>query len=115
MLISGFTAVTNANVVQGNLFEFLRRPSRVSVAVVSDVVVNPGNVFTFQMGDLVVATAALVMPKTVNTVTSFIAGVVYPDDFLVQNEPGLANDRLVLSITRAAGNIMWAVQIIEVA
>jgi len=115
VLIMGFTAATNANVLVGSIFEFVKRPSRIHVAVASDVTINAGNLFTLTIGDQVITTASVVPPKTVNTATSFISGLDWPDDYHIQNEPALAGDRVVLSITRAAGNIMWAVQMIEVA
>jgi len=116
MLIQGFTAATSANVLAGELFEFLRRPSRVSVAVMSDVALNAGNTWSFQIADRTIAQGEVIMPPAaVNTATSFIAGIIYPDNYHIQNEPGFPNDRLVLGITRAAGNILWSVQIIEVA
>lgn len=115
MVIQGFNAATSGNVLAGELFEFLRRPSRVSVAVVGDVAINVGNTWSFQIADRIVAQSEQVMPALVNTGTSFIVGVVYPDHYHVQNEPGFPNDRLVLSVVRATGNIMWSVQIVEVA
>lgn len=115
MLMAGFVAVTTANVLAGTLFEFIKRPSRVSVAVLGDVAIAAGNTYTFQVGDTVIATAAQVFPAIVNTATSFIVGIRYPDHYHIQNEPALAGDRLVLSIVRGTGNILWSVQIVEVA
>lgn len=114
MLIQGFTAVTNASVLAGSIFEFLKRPSRLNVAVASDVVINGGNTFSLSIGDQIIASAAVIMPVVTSTAV-FTAGLVWPDHFMIQNEPGLPADRVVLSINRAAGNIMWAVQITEVA
>jgi len=115
MVLSGFTALTNANVLIGSIFEFMKRPSRINVGLVTDVAINAGNTYTLTIGDQVVASAAVIFPGIVNTATSFIVGVVWPDHFMVQNEPALAGDRIVLSIARAAGNIMWCVQVTEVA
>jgi hypothetical protein len=115
MLISGFVAASNSNVLAGSLFEFVKRPSRVSVAVLGDVTIAAGNLYTFQVADNVIVSNGQVWPDTVNTATSFIVGIKFPDHFLIQNEPALAGDRLVLSVTRATGNILWAVQITEVA
>lgn len=115
MLLAGFVAVTTANVLTGSIFEFIKRPARVSVAVLGDVAINAGNVYTFQIGDVVVASNAQVMPPVVNTATSFIVGITYPNCYHIQNEPALPGDRLVLAVTRATGNIMWEVQVVEVA
>lgn len=115
MVLSGFTAVTNANVLIGSIFEFMKRPSRLNVGVASDVAINAGNTYTLTIGDQLVASAAVVFPVVVNTNVSFIAGILWPDNFMVQNEPALAGDRIVLSIARAAGNIFWCVQVTEVA
>lgn len=117
MLMQGFVALSNANVLAGTLFEFITRPSRVSVAVVSDVAINSGNTWTLQIADRVIVPngAGTVQPPQINSATSVIVGVVYPDSYHVQNEPGFPGNRLVLAIVRAAGNIMWSVQIIEVA
>lgn len=114
MLIMGFTAVTNQSVLQGSIFEFLKRPSRISVAVVSDVLIATGNTFNFTIGDQIIASGAVVPPIVTSTAV-FTAGLIWPDHYHIQNEPGLAGDRLVLSIARATGNIHWAVQITEVA
>jgi len=114
MLLAGFVAATNANVLSGTLFEFIKRPSRINVAVLGDAAINSGNLWSFTIGDQIVVSNAQVFPDTVNTATSFIVGIRYPDHYHVQNEPALAGDRLVLSLTRAAGNIMWQVQITEV-
>ena len=115
MLISGFTAASNTNVLAGSLFEFVKRPSRVSVGVIGDVTINAGNLYTFQVADNVIVSNGQVMPPIVNTATSFIVGLVYPDHFYIQNEPALPGDRLVLAVTRAAGNVIWTVLITEVA
>lgn len=116
MVIQGFVAATNSNVLSGQLFEFIRRPSRVSVAVMSDVAINSGNTWSLQIADRIIGSGNTVMPpNAVNTATSFIAGLLYPDQYHVQNEPAFPQDRITLSIVRAAGNILWSVQIIEVA
>lgn len=115
MLISGFTAVSNTNVLAGSLFEFVKRPARVSVAILGDVTINAGNLYTFQVADNVIISNGQVFPPVVNTATSFIVGPVWPDNYHIQNEPALAGDRLVLSITRATGNILFSVMITEVA
>jgi hypothetical protein len=114
MLIMGFTAVTNASVLAGSIFEFLKRPSRLHVAVASDVLINAGNLFTVTIGDQVITSSA-VCPPIITSSAVFTAGLVWPDHYMIQNEPGLPGDRVVLSITRAAGNIHWAVQMVEVA
>lgn len=114
MLLSGFVTASSANVLQGTLFEFVKRPSRVNVAVKSDVAINAGNLYSFTIGDQIIASNAVVFPGDVNTATSYLSGIIWPDSFHIQNEPALAGDRLVLSITRAAGNILWEVHITEV-
>ena len=114
MLLAGFVAASNANVLAGTLFEFVKRPSRINVAVLGDVAINAGNLWSFTIGDQIVVSNAQVMPPVVNTATSFIVGIKFPDDYHVQNEPALAGDRLVLSLTRATGNILWTVMITEV-
>ncbi len=111
MYISGFEAATNANVLSGSLFEFVRRPSRISIAVMNDVVVGT-NLFSFIIGDTTIARNAQIFGLTP------AAGgrpLTFPHDFFIQNEPALAGDRLVLSITRGTGNQFWAVIITEVA
>lgn len=119
MMLSGVVSSTTANVISGSVYEFLKRPSRVSVGVKVEMsaartVSNTGNLFTFQIGDTIIANAAQVFNWTM--VTSGTApSLVFPDDFLIQNEPGLAGDRLILQITRAADAIAWAVIITEVA
>jgi hypothetical protein len=116
MFLAGFVAASTSNVLSGSIFEFLKRPSRVSIAVVGDVALNAGNLFSFQIADVLVAQNAQIFCNGLLT-TSGVQnlGPKFPDDFFVQNEPGLSGDRLVLSITRATGNISWACQIIEVA
>lgn len=114
MLIMGFTALTNASVLAGSIFEFLKRPSRINVAVASDVLINAANTFSLSIGDQIICSNA-VIPPIVTSSAVFTAGLIYPDHFFIQNEPGLPGDRLVLSIARSAGNLHWAVQITEVA
>src|SRR5437867_11523889 len=115
MYLSGFVTTTTANVLSGSVFEFLKRPSRISVAVVSDVALSTGNSFTFQIGDQIVASSA--QPFTYGLLTTSGVqnlGPIWPDHFHIQNEPGLAGDRLVLQITRGTGNIAWSCIIVEV-
>jgi hypothetical protein len=112
MVIAGFAVVSTANVLAGSVYEFLARPSRISVGVQSDVAISGGNVFTFQIGDVVIANAAQVFGAVLATAGR--QGPVWPDDFLVQNEPGLAGQRLILNIVRGTGNLAWAVIITEV-
>lgn len=114
MYVAGFVTATTANVLTGSIFEFLKRPSRVSIGVYADVALNAGNTFTFQIGDTVIANAAQVFSGALTT-SGQAEHLRFPDDYVIQNEPGLAGDRMVLAIARAAGNIMWAVQITEVA
>lgn len=114
MLLSGFVAVTNSNVLAGSLFEFIKRPSRVSVATLADAALNAGNTFTFIIGDVAIARDAQVFGGALTT-SGQAEHLRFPDDFLIQNEPALPGDRLVFAIARAAGNIMWAVIITEVA
>lgn len=114
MFLGGFVAATTANVLAGTLFEFLKRPSRINVGIVGDVAISAGNNWSFNIGDQIVVQTAQVFPVIVNANVGFLAGIEYPTHFWVQMEPGLAGDRLVLSITRATGNIFWAVQITEV-
>lgn len=119
MMLSGLVTATTANVLTGSVYEFLKRPSRISVGTWCEIAAartqsNVGNLFTFQIGDTIIANAAQVFNSTM--VTSGVAkSLAFPDDFLIQNEPGLAGDRLVLQITRAADAIVWAVLITEVA
>jgi len=112
MYLSGFVAVTTANVLSGSVFEFLARPSRISVGVFTAVALSAANTFTFQIGDVIIANAAQVFDDVL--ATSGKEGPVFPDDFFIQNEPGLAGQRLVLQIARGTGNIAWAVIITEV-
>jgi len=115
MLISGFVVASSVNVMQGSLFEFIKRPSRVDVAVAAfDVALNGGNLFTFQIGDQVITQNAQVFSYALTTSGS-TSLLRYPDDFMIQQEPSLPGDRLILGITRAAGSICWAVRITEVA
>lgn len=115
MLISGFVVATSVNVLQGSIFEFVKRPSRIDVAVASfDVALNAGNLFTFQIGDQVIAQNAQVFSYALTTSGS-TDRLRYPDDYMIQQEPGLPGDRLILGVTRAAGTICWAVRITEVA
>jgi len=113
VLISGFAVATTPNVLGGSIFEFVRRPSRISVAVVSDVAISAANLFTFQVGDTTICRDAQVFGEIL--ATSGRQGPIYPDDFLIQNEPALAGDRLVLQILRGTGNLAWAVMVTEVA
>lgn len=113
MYISGFVAATTPNVLSGSIFEFLKRPSRVNIGVYSDVAINAGNTFTFQIGDTVIANAAVIFGGALTT-SGQADHLRFPDDYVIQNEPGLAGDRMVLEITRAAGNLLWAVMITEV-
>lgn len=112
MYLSGFVVATNANVLSGSVFEFLKRPSRISVAVYTAVAISSGNTFNFQIADTVIAQNAQIFDEVL--ATSGKEGPYYPDDFFIQNEPGLAGDRLILQITRGTGNIAWAVMITEV-
>jgi len=114
MYISGFVAATTSNVLSGNLFEFLARPSRISVGVWNDVALNAGNTFTFQIGDTVIASAVQVFGNVLTTSGVIINGPKYPDDFFIQNEPGLAGQRLILQVSRATGNTAWVVFITEI-
>jgi len=115
MYLSGFVTATNANVLSGTLFEFLSRNSRISVAVIGDVALSASNLFTFSIADTVIASNAQIFCKGLLT-TSGVQnlGPVFPDDFYIQNEPGLAGQRLTLQISRATGNLAWAVIINEV-
>jgi hypothetical protein len=115
MYLSGFVTAANANVLAGTIFEFLARNSRISVGVVGDVALSASNTFTFQIADTVIASNAQIFGKGVLT-TSGVQnlGPVFPDDFFIQNEPGLAGQRLTLQIARATGNLAWAVIINEV-
>lgn len=114
MYIAGFVTATTANVLTGSIFEFLKRPSRLSVGVYGDVALNAGNTFTFQIGDTVIANASQVMSGALTT-SGQAEHLRFPDDYVIQNEPGLAGDRLVFQIARATGNLAWAVMITEVA
>jgi hypothetical protein len=114
MVLSGFVAVTTANVLSGSIFEFLARPSRISVAVWNDVAIVATNNFTFQIGDSVICSAAQIFGNVLTTSGVIRNGPAYPDDFFIQNEPGLAGQRLVLTIARATGNQAWCVIITEV-
>ncbi len=115
MLLSGFVTASAANVISGSIFEFIKRPTRIDVACAAfDVALNAGNLFTFQIGDQVVAQNAQVFSYALTT-SGATDRMRFPDDFLIQQEPSLAGDRLILSITRAAGTICWAVRLTEVA
>jgi hypothetical protein len=115
MIVAGFVTATTANVLSGSVFEFLARPARISVGLTNDVALSSGNTFTFQIGDTIIANAAQVFNRGFLT-TSGVQdqGPKFPDDFFIQNEPGLAGQRLILQITRGTGNICWAVIITEV-
>lgn len=114
MYISGFVTATNTNVLSGSIYEFLARPSRISVGLWADVAISTGNVFTFQIGDTVIASAAQIFGNVLTTSGVLVNGPKFPEDFYIQNEPGLAGQRLVLQITRGTGNLAWAVIITEV-
>jgi len=115
MYLSGFVVATNLNVLSGSIFEFVKRPSRIDVAVACfDAALNAGNLFTFQIGDQVIAQNAQVFSYTLTT-SGATDRMRYPDDYPIQQEPGLPGDRLILAVTRAAGSICWAVRITEVA
>ena len=114
MYISGFVTASNPNVLSGSIYEFLARPSRISVGVWNDVAIASGNNFTFQIGDTVIASAAQVFGNVLTTSGVIVNGPKFPEDFYIQNEPGLAGQRLVLQINRITGNISWAVIITEV-
>jgi hypothetical protein len=119
MMLAGITAATLANALSGSVYEFVKRPSRISVGLAVEISAartqsNAGNTFTFQIGDTIIANAAQVFNETM--VTSGVAkSLRFPDDFFIQNEPALAGDRLILNIVRAADAIAWAVIINEVA
>ena len=118
-MISGLVTATTANVLSGSVFEFVKRPSRISVGLACEIAAartqsNTGNTFTFQIGDTVIANAAQVFNETM--VTSGVAkSLRFPDDFFIQNEPGLAGDRLILNVIRGADAIVWCVMMTEVA
>lgn len=115
MLLSGFTAASLANAISGSIFEFIKRPSRIDVAVAAfDVALNAGNLFSFQIGDQVITQNAQVFSYALTT-SGATDRLRFPDDFLIQQEPALPGDRLILSITRAAGTICWAARVTEVA
>jgi len=112
MVIAGFVVVTTSNVLSGSVYEFLARPSRISVGLWGDVALSVSNTFTFQIGDTIIANAAQIFGAVL--ATSGQLGPAYPRDFFVQNEPGLAGQRLVLQISRGTGNLAWVVMITEV-
>lgn len=118
MIIAGITALSLANALSGSVFEFVKRPSRISVGLRCELAAattqsNAGNFFTFQIGDTIIANAATVFNGTM--VTSGVSETLrYPEDFFIQNEPALAGDRLILAITRAANAIAWCVMMTEV-
>lgn len=114
MLISGFVVASNVNVLQGSIFEFVKRPSRIDVAVAAFDTALGVNLFSFQIGDQVVGQNCQVFSFALTTSGS-TSLLRYPDDFMIQQEPALPGDRLILGITRAAGSICWAVRITEVA
>lgn len=113
MLLSGFVTATTTNVLTGSIFEFARRASRVSVAVYGDVALNLGNLFSFTVGDQVIALNAQVFSGALTT-SGQAEHLRWPDDFLIQNEPVLAGERLILEIVRATGNLSWAVIMVPV-
>lgn len=108
MILAGFTAASATNVLGGSEFEFIARPSRVSVGVVGDSALNAGNLFTFQIGEVVIGRNVQVFSSTGVDVLR------WPTHFLIQNEPALPGQRMILRVDRAAGNILWAVNITEV-
>jgi hypothetical protein len=115
MLLSGFVAASNTNVIAGSIFEFIKRPTRIDVAVAEfTVALNAGNLFSFQIGDQVIAQNAQVFSYALTT-SGATDRLRFPDDFFIQQEPALPGDRLILSITRAAGNICWVVRLTEVS
>jgi hypothetical protein len=119
MMLAGITAASLANALAGSVYEFVKRPSRISVGLACELAAattqsNAGNIFTFQIGDTIIANAAVIFNETM--VTSGVAkSLRFPDDFFIQNEPALSGDRLILAITRAANAIAWCVIINEVA
>lgn len=115
MVLAGFVSATNSNVLSGSIFEFVKRPSRISVGIWSDVAISAGNLYTFQIGDTVIGQNVQVFGNLLTTSGVINNGPKFPEDFLIQNEPALVGDRLILAITRGTGNISWAVIMTEVA
>jgi hypothetical protein len=116
MVLQGLVTSSNANVLSGSIFEFLKRPSRISVGLASSLAPAAGTNYTFQIGDTIVAQNAVIFGRGVVTTNGTgDPGPKFPDDFFIQNEPGLAGDRMVLSINVAGGTVTWCVIITEVA
>ena len=115
MLILSQVTASSTNVLAGSIFEFIKRPSRVSVAVSGRIVPVIGNIWSFQIGDVVVAQNAVVQTSRAVTI-ALGSAIEWPKDFLLQNEPALPGDRLVLAITvGSADTIAFAVVVTEVA
>lgn len=111
MYLAGSVATTTANVLTGSIFEFLKRPSRISVGLQCNVAINVANTFSFEIQDQIVARDALIVGQGVIATSGYMK---FPDDYHLQNEPGLPGDRLTLQITRGTGVIIWSVIVTEV-
>ncbi len=110
MYLAGLVVVTTANVLTGSIFEFLKRPSRINVGIRNLSAVVAGNTFSFEIQDQIIARDAVIVQQNLVPLDS----LRFPDDYPIQQEPGLPGDRLTFQITRSAGTTMWAVSVTEV-
>jgi len=114
MLVSGFETADSLNVLSGTFIEFLKRPSRVSVGLISGSVLGTDLRFSFQIGSTKVANDERIFGNVLNVAGGTVLAPRFPDDFGIKDEPGLPGDRMILAINLSGGSARWIVMVTEV-
>jgi hypothetical protein len=113
LYISGFSLGPVTNVLFDSVWEFLSVPSLVSVAVVYPAAISASRTWSFFLGARLIAQNVVAFGRVLTVEGVLSESPMWPRDFYIRDEPGLAGERLVLSVS-AAVNYRWAVFITEV-